>query len=55
MIYVIEPFGVHRKFHEVALRQPHHAFAMAQRFHVAALTISVIAIGAAVLGAHGAL
>jgi uncharacterized membrane protein len=55
MIYVIEPFVVHGKFHEVALRQPHHAFAMAQRFHVAALTISVIAIGAAVLGAHGAL
>jgi uncharacterized membrane protein len=55
MIYVIEPFVIHRKFHEAALRQPHHAFAMAQRLHMAALTISVIAIGAAVLGAHGAL
>ena len=55
MIYVIEPFVVHRKFHELALRQPHCAFAMALRLHMVALTISVIAIGAAVLGAHGAL
>jgi uncharacterized membrane protein len=55
MIYVIEPLVVHRKFRELALHQPHHAFAMAQRFHMAVLAISVIAIGAAVLGAHGAL
>jgi uncharacterized membrane protein len=55
MIYVIEPFAIHRKFHELALDQPHRAFAMAQRLHMAALAISVIAIGAAVLGAHGAL
>ena len=55
MIYVLEPIAIHRQFHELALRQPHRAFAMAQRLHMAALTISVIAIGAAVLGAHGAL
>lgn len=55
MIYVIEPLVIHRKFHELALSQPQRAFTMAQRLHLAVLAISVIAIGAAVLGAHGAL
>lgn len=55
MVYIIEPLVIHRMFYEFALRQKHRAFAVAQRLHVVALTISVIAIGAALLGAHGAL
>ncbi len=55
MVYVLEPFLIHRLFHEFALRDKDRAFALAIGFHVAALIISVLAIGAGVLGAHGEL
>jgi uncharacterized membrane protein len=55
MIYIVEPIVIHKLFHQFALRQKDRAFAMAIRFHMFALLISVIAIAAGVLGAHGGL
>jgi len=55
MIYVLEPLAIHRVFHEYALRQKDRAFALATRLHAVALLISVVAIAAGVLGAHGGL
>jgi uncharacterized membrane protein len=55
MVYVFEPVVVHSLFHEFALRQKNRAFAMATVFHVVALVVSAIAIGAGILGAHGGL
>ena len=55
MIYVLEPLVVHRLFHDLALRQTDRAFALATRLRAIALFVSALAIGAGVLGAHGAL
>jgi uncharacterized membrane protein len=55
MVYVFEPVVVHSLFHEFALQQKNRAFAMATVFHVVALVVSAIAIGAGILGAHGGL
>ena len=55
MVFVIEPLFAHRKFREHAMRDVAGAFARVMRLHVAVLVISAIAIGAGVLGAHGAL
>ncbi len=49
------PLFAHRRFREFAMRDPAGAFSRAARMHVVALTVSAIAIGAGVLGAHGAL
>ncbi len=53
MIYIVEPIVIHKLFHQFALRKKDRAFALAIRFHVLALLISVVAIAAGVLGAHG--
>jgi uncharacterized membrane protein len=55
MVYVLEPLVIHRLFHEFALRNKERAFAVATRLHAVALVASGFAIGAGVLGAHGAL
>jgi len=55
MIYVLEPLVIHRVFHDLALRQPDRAFALATRLHTIVLLVSALAIGAGVLGAHGGL
>jgi uncharacterized membrane protein len=55
MVYVREPLLVHRVFHAFALRDKDRALTIALRLHSAALAISVIAIGAGVVGAHGGL
>ena len=55
MVFVLEPLVVHRRFHEYALRDKERAFTLAIRLHVAALTVSAVAIAAGVLGAHGAM
>jgi uncharacterized membrane protein len=52
-VYVLEPFVVHRLFHEFALRNKDRAFAVATGLHALALIISAFAVGAGVLGAHG--
>jgi uncharacterized membrane protein len=55
MVYVLEPLVIHRRFRDLAIRDKDSAFALATRLHAIALGIAVIAIGAGVLGAHGAL
>ncbi len=55
MVYVLEPFVIHRLFHKFALHKKDHAFAVAIGLHAVALIISAFAIGAGVLGAHGGL
>ena len=55
MIYILEPLAIHRVFHDYALREKDRAFALAARLHAIALLISVDAIAAGVLGAHGGL
>jgi uncharacterized membrane protein len=55
MVYVLEPLLIHRAFHDFALRETKRAFTIAMRLHAAALIISVVAVGAGVLGAHGGL
>ena len=51
----LEPLVIHRVFHDLALRQPDRAFALATRLHTIVLLVSALAIGAGVLGAHGGL
>jgi uncharacterized membrane protein len=55
MVYVLEPFVIHRFFQEFALQNKDRAFAVATGLHAAALIISAFTIAAAVLGAHGEL
>lgn len=55
MVFVIEPLFAHRKFREYAMADAAGAFALATRLHFLVLAVSTIAIGAGVLGAHGAL
>ena len=55
MVYVLEPLALHRHFREFALRDKNCAFALAIGFHAIALIISITAIGAGVIGAHGGL
>ena len=55
VVYVLEPTFLHRRFHDLAVREKDRAFTMAIRFHVFALSVSVVAIVAGVLGAAGAL
>jgi uncharacterized membrane protein len=55
VIYVLEPFALHRLFHDYALRNKDRAFALATWLHAVALALSALAVGAGVLGAHGGL
>ncbi len=55
VLFVLEPLFLHRYFHELALQDEHRAFTLLQRMHTILLTVSLLAVGAAVLGAHGLL
>lgn len=55
MVYVLEPLGIDRLFHNFALQQKDRAFALATRLHAVALSVSTVAIIAGVFGAHGGL
>ena len=55
MLFALEPLLLHEAFRRYALDQPRHAFDIAIRLHLLALIASVVAIGAGVLGAHGAI
>lgn len=55
MVYVLEPLGIDRRFAEFALRDKDRAFAIMTHVHEVALTVSAIAVGAGMLGAHGGL
>jgi len=55
MLFALEPLLLHEMFRRYALDQPRRAFDIAIRLHLLALMASVVAIGAGVLGAHGAI
>jgi uncharacterized membrane protein len=55
VLFVAEPLFLHRWFHERASRDPESTFRVVQRMHVVLLTVSLVAVGASVLGAHGAI
>lgn len=53
LLFVIEPFIMHRHFARMAERDPERAFARLYRAHVVLLVLSIITILAATAGAHG--
>ena len=55
VLFIAEPLYLHRWFHERATRDPDGTFRLVLRLHVVLLTLSLITIAAAVLGARGAL
>ena len=54
-LFVLEPLLLHEMFRRYALDQPKRAYDVAIRLHALALVASVVAIGAGVLAAHGAI
>ena len=55
VLFVFEPLFLHRWFHQLALRDDARAFRLVQRMHVILLSLSLLAVGAGVVGAHGGL
>jgi uncharacterized membrane protein len=55
VLYVAEPLFLHRWFHKRASRDPEGTFQLVQRLHMLLLTLSLVTVGASVLGAHGAI
>ena len=55
VLFVLEPLFLHRRFHELAVRDDGRAFRLGQRLHVILLSLSLLAVAAAVAGAHGGL
>lgn len=55
VLFVAEPLFLHAWFHRRASVDPVGTFNFVQRAHQVLLTASLITVGAAVLGAHGAL
>jgi uncharacterized membrane protein len=55
VLFIAEPFVLHRWFHARAARDPEGTFRLVHRLHVVLLTLSLVTVAGAVLGAHGAL
>ena len=55
VLFIAEPLYLHRWFHERTENDPDGSLLLVARLHVALLTLSLITVAAAVLGAHGAL
>lgn len=55
VLYVLEPWFLHRRFHELARRDDRRAFVLVQRMHIVLLMLSLLAVAGGVAGAHGAL
>lgn len=53
VLFVAEPLFLHRWFHERASVAPERTFALVLRLHWVLLILSVVTVGASVLGAHG--
>jgi uncharacterized membrane protein len=53
VLFVAEPLFLHRWFHERAIREPEGSFRLVWRMHVVLLSVSLAAVGGAVLGSHG--
>ena len=54
ILFVGEPFVLHRVFPAWAARNPDVAFAWLHRIHIALLSLSVVTLLGAMFGAHGA-
>ncbi|MBB5518459.1 hypothetical protein [Amphiplicatus metriothermophilus] len=55
VLFVAEPLFLHAWFRRRAAAAPESTFMLIQRFHFCLLIVSLVTIGAAVLGAHGIL
>ncbi len=55
MLFIAEPLFFHRVFREQAAKDPDGTFRRTARLHIVLLTLSLITVAGAVLGAHGAL
>ena len=55
VLFLFEPIFLHRWFAERAERAPEATMALVWRGHLILLTLSLVTVLAAVLGAHGAL
>ena len=55
VLFVAEPLFLHRWFHARALRDASGTFRIVQRMHIFLLSLSLIAVAGAALGAHGGL
>jgi uncharacterized membrane protein len=55
VLFLAEPLFLHRWLHVRAMRDPHGTFRLVLQVHIVVLTLSLITVAAAVLGAHGAL
>ncbi len=53
MLFVLEPFVLHKVFQAHARRDPLGTMARIQRLHVVLLTLSLIVVAGAVAGSHG--
>lgn len=53
VLFILEPFVLHKKFKQMAMQDPKKTFAVMQRAHWLLLTISLITVFAAVAGSHG--
>jgi uncharacterized membrane protein len=54
VLFVLEPFLLHRWFLEHAKRDPEGTFRLVERLHWLLLTLSLVTVFGAVAGAHGA-
>jgi uncharacterized membrane protein len=55
VLFVAEPLFLHAWFHRYARENPDGSFRVLQRMHYVLLTVSLVTVAAAVLGAHGAI
>ena len=55
VLFVAEPLFLHRWFQERAKRAPEATFRLVWRLHAFLLTLSLVTVAAAVIGAHGGL
>ncbi len=55
VLFVAEPLFLQRWFHKRASVAPDETFALVLRMHRVLLTVSLLTVGASVLGAHGAI
>ena len=53
VLFVLEPLFLHQLFHRLAMNNSDQAFQRLQTMHIVLLSISLIAIAAAMAGAHG--
>jgi uncharacterized membrane protein len=53
VLFVIEPFVLHRRLHHLATTDPERFFARLQRTHWVLLALSLVTILGAVAGSHG--